>query len=350
MNIIDIFYNEVLEEISNGKVNCGFLYNTIFNTFTEDKCYFAKNDSNNLYIPTLIIKDKNTFNNALNQYVKLAYNFYDINYYDNEKEYIKAILTLVWSNATIEDFSNPIQFLEKRIDFLNNNIDNDYLNKTFIGTSENLGDIEFFIKKETICEETPYSINFIVNNELLPNLKFGISNNTAYFYAIHNRNKQVISKKLNRKMYKIDKGLNHNQESCDNNNFENIKDVTPSNIVVANAAIALLMKQGINKFEIISFLPVRWNAKELFFAKQIEKQNCNITIYEAEHERIQNNISDKFIRTFRRICHHFKNYEIISFPYDFDSSLHIKTNDNIVCNNDFLLDIYSIINSNTKKR
>lgn len=84
-----------------------------------------------MLVPTLIIKDKQEFNYLLEKYVKMALMFYDnecfveevrcSNYFDNEQGISKekVIMTLLWSNASYEDFNDPCTFLKKRIFFLN---------------------------------------------------------------------------------------------------------------------------------------------------------------------------------------------------------------------------------------
>ena len=121
MNVLDIFYNEVIKEAREGKVEAYFTYNILFNTLIDDKLINIENDINGrLLIPTLKIKNKNLFNDLLIEYTKQAYKFYKSNKYEelDEHDYIKTILTLLWSNATSEDFENPLSFLKKRISFL----------------------------------------------------------------------------------------------------------------------------------------------------------------------------------------------------------------------------------------
>lgn len=36
MNILDIFYNEIINEASRGRVECFFYYNILFNTYIEE--------------------------------------------------------------------------------------------------------------------------------------------------------------------------------------------------------------------------------------------------------------------------------------------------------------------------
>lgn len=131
-NILDVFYNCLIKEAALGSVDCFFKYNMRFNTriINENIDVFGESDDNSdLLIPTLMIKNKLEFDCLLEKYVEIALTFYDdecypeevrySSYFDNElgisKE--KMIMTLLWSNASYEDFNDPCTFLRKRISF-----------------------------------------------------------------------------------------------------------------------------------------------------------------------------------------------------------------------------------------
>ncbi len=74
-------------------------------------------------------------------------------------------MTTIWSNATVEDFNNPIDFLKKRIDMIND--DNlDYDNHK-IGNIFNQ-DILVTRKTKSILKETPYALEFKIGENILP--------------------------------------------------------------------------------------------------------------------------------------------------------------------------------------
>ena len=89
---------------------------------------------------------------------------------------------------------------------------------------------------------------------------------------------------------------------------------------------------GIKKVKVIPFLPIRYNAKEeayknkinyLFKYSKVENKNEMIEYYRNEHLRIQNNLTQKFIRNFFRIGYHFSNVLINSIPFESDEYLNI---------------------------
>lgn len=277
MNILDIFYKNIVPEAMSGRVDCLTYYNIGFSTkiVDENKDYLCNLKDNNLLIPTLFIKNKEEFDRLLIEYVELALKFYDDNnfaeeildykMYDNEKRICKekVILSLLFANATVEDFDNPIAFLKRRINFIYNDISGNY---SFGYCDVLKGDLFLSIEKDIINNETPYQMIFKIlsrNNEefILPRVKLGVSDGVAYIYAIQNKdnNDNSFGKKVNRILYKVGEGYNDG----DNNNEENLKDITASFLVSLNASISYLYNTGINKVIVPSLLVERWNAKSI---------------------------------------------------------------------------------------
>ena len=366
-DIIDIFYNNIIKEASMGRVNCLFIYNIVFNTYlVEDNKYIESTiNVDNLFIPTLVIKNKEKFNNLLLEYVIKAKSFYNLEKYEkelkeqNEEELIKdriciekILMTLLWSNATVEDFEDPINFLKKRINFLDDEKLLKFQNKTNIGYSEILNSyIIIQTKKDKITNETPYFLEIKLVNSLnpndycyLPDVRLGIENDKAYVYAIQNRksstnDKTQYEKFINRKLYKIGQNFYENEEL-------NLKDITPSFVLSANIAIALIDSLNIKDIIIPSILIPRWNGG-IISDKIRNKDLDNI-----ERINLQKNLTEKFLRTFGRLSYHCKDIKITSFPYDIDSSMHLKLGDIKTFNNELLKETFELTkkcNNNLKK-
>lgn len=360
MHILDIFYNHIIHEASNGRIDCLNYYNIIFSTkiIEENKEYVAKYEHDDIIIPTLIIKDKRKFDELLIEYVNKAMTFYDNNNFDseldnytydnNEKRICKekVILSLLFANATTEDFNDPCNFLRKRIDF----IDNDIRNNDDLGYSDILkGNVSIKIKDDLIYNETPYQMIIKVTSSdnqefVFPSIKFGISDDYVYIYAIQNKEQEntIFNKKINRILYKVGEGFDENKE----NNDENLKDVTSSFLVSLNMFIAYLYSQGYSKIIVPSYLIERWNAKCISNYLKIKLRNKNIDealeLFDKQ-EYIQYNLTNKLIRTFLRLGCHFNNIDVVSFPYEADSCLHININDRIMnCNNKLLFETYQL--------
>ena len=359
MDITKIFYESIIPEATIGKMNVYFFYSVAFSTkiVEEKKYYKCKVDMDDVLIPTLIIKDKETFDRLLCEYVAKALKFYDdnnfyeeiLNYnkYDN-KEMIckeKYILMHLFSNATIEDFNNPISFLRKRIEFIDNHKDE----KVNLGYSDILdANLEINILSDTINNETPSQ--FVVraydsdNSWIGPRVKFGISADTVYIYAIQNEdaNDNGLGKKINRKLYKVGEGFSEKGSE------ENLRDVTASFLFVLNMAISYFRSLGYEKIVVPSILITRWNAKKIIIDKKYKAKKIDDEKREQENIRldnIQSNLTNKLIRTFLRLSCHYNNLLVESFPYELDSSLHIMIDNTIDmnCNNRLLLETGNMI-------
>lgn len=336
--MIDIFYNEIINEARNGRIDCFGIYNIIFNTNIEGNKIEAINSNPNLIIPTLNISNKVEFDNVLQEYVIKAINFYDKNNFfeeirDNETLKQKTLMTILWSNATYEDFNNPVLYIKNRISFLENNPNinvNSYLERL-----DSTLNIE--TAKSNIMDETPYCIKMKLlngNNSFeLPYIYLGINGNTAYVYAVKNNKKQVVttySKQINRLLYKVNDGLDVKEDTFDNYGFGNLKDITPSFLLTVNAIVGLLHENGIENVVVPSILVERWNAKEIFFdykremlSKKYSKESVDKALDDLkdEHDRIQSNLTEKLLRVFRRLEFHHTAININNYPSEQDSRM-----------------------------
>lgn len=370
MDVLDIFYNSVIKEATTGRINCFVYYNVVFSTkIYNDKEYDCKITNDGVLIPTLMIRNKDKFDALLTEYVDMALEFYDdknfpeeiLNYksYDNDKKICKekAILAMLFANASVEDFNNPCDFLRKRINFMKNDIS---CNEEF-GYSDILkGNVSLEIKKDVINNETPYQMIFKVTSEngeeyVFPRIKLGISDDVVYIYAIQNHNHDnkdqdnTFYKKVNRVLYKVGEGFNENETDTD----EKLKDITSSFLVSLNMCISYLYRNGYSKIVVPSFLVERWNAKGIANSLRIKYRklgNRDIDSLMSEQEYIQFNLTNKLIRTFLRLGCHYNNIDVVSLPYEIDSCLNISINDNdIVCNNLLLYETYNLVGNNNGK-
>lgn len=366
MNVLDIFYDNIIKEAANGKINSFFNYNVIFSTIVnEDNVrYDACDDSEDLVIPTLYIKDKKSFDELLIKYVDKCLAFYDDSNFPEEvvsgemydevdrisKE--KTILAYLFANATVEDFADPINFLRRRIDFF----DNSSLDKYDLGYSNILDSkLEVSVSKDKLCNETPYQFSVGCISEdgekyELPKLKFGVSDGKAHVLAIQNVNKSNSSfaKKINRKLYKVGEGFSKEDDNYDIYQEGNLNDITSSFLLVANVFVEYMNKQGVNDFVIPSILLERWNSKVM--ANKFRDAR-GIKPYEEAHEeqlRIQSNLTEKFLRTFLRLNHHCDNLSVTSYPMEQSFNL-CMTNDGIMRSNNSLLNETALMMSNAEK-
>jgi hypothetical protein len=367
MDILDIFYNYVIKEACTGRVYCYFYFNTLFNTYiVEDNKHIESNiEYENVHIPTLMIKDKGLFNELLIEYVNKALTFYNEDNYPEEvinkigynqdrvsKE--KMIMTLLFSNATYEDFIDPIDFLKKRIAFMDNNKE-DTNNHGYSSILD--GDIETSIIKDKIYNETPFKFVIKLSNNgeefIFPEIRFGIYDDTLYIYAMQNAkniNNNNYSKKVNRALFKIGEGFDNKVDNYEIFNEGNLKDISASFLVALNIFINYMNSLGYNKICVSSILMPRWNGKVISI---LEKDKLSLTESKKDEmqsnvENIQKNLTEKLLRTFLRLIHHYSGLDVTSFPFDVDSNLHMLVTSKLESNNDLLNETANLVNKNKR--
>lgn len=319
-----------------------------FNTkiLEENKIY--ENENN---FSTLIIKDKEEFFKLLRKYLKLELekNRKIPKFYKNiSHNKIKWLMAYLFVNATCSDFSNPNEYIRREISFLEDNTF-DYLDDGIDIDMECFSDSKLRIKHEvsSTSMETPNKINLsliknIDNKEVeynLPSIYYGIDNDTCYIYGILSpKPKKNISseenkydKKINRILYKLNSGIKESQDYFD---FKeglssfypegNITDVTHSFVLSLSIFLGLLKNKNINKVKAVPYLPVRYASR---FLTAINKEDIDKQKELLErNDKIQNNITNKFIRTFIRLSSQDKSISIESYPYEIDEYLTINLN------------------------
>ena len=158
---------------------------------------------------------------------------------------------------------------------------------------------------------------------------------------------------MNRKLFKIGENFDTKNDTYENYKEGNLKDVSASFVVASNIALGLLSSKGINDIVVPSILIERWNAKEkniIVRSGREENKEEYIETNKDEHNEIQRNLTEKLLRTFLRIISHNNTFEVMSYPFDIDSSLHIRTSPELDCNNSLLNETFLIgEKANSKK-
>ncbi len=293
MDKLSIFYNGILKEASCGRVHLYAPYNIIFNTLIlEDNIKIeSKVEYEDVIIPTLIIDNKELFNSLLEEYVSKALLFYDEENYPNEnilKE--KFIMTVLWSNATFDDFANPIPFLKKQINYLDN------WNTYNHGVISKEQGIIMRLTKNSVTDKSPYNllIELNYNHMIIPiaNISVGIDNNSINIYSINSMSES------------------------------HIKD---DNIV--NSILNYLTTRGIKNVEIPSFLITRWNSliiKSFYSSNSDLQREKKISMGE---KKLCVNVNEFFIQLSNYLQNQ-DNIEITANPLDIDFKLHLKLTTN----------------------
>lgn len=373
MNILELFYNVVAKEASTGRVDCNMMYNVLFETKINNRFLYKSpekvKENHSFFIPTLEIKNIEEFNEVLLEYYEKSKIFYK-GKINKEDDFDKTILTLLWNNATEDDFKNPINYIRRYISFLDKpfDLDSEYRN---IGYSDLLeSDIEIALKEEPIHEETPYGLYIRSTKEGFyydfPIIRLGIHDNKAYIYAVQqdkikkeeNDRNYEYQKKIHRKLFKVNDGFEKETEIDNINNPENLTGISPSALVALSICFSKLEEMGIQEIIVPTFLPVRYNAKEMSFIYRrksmigkgydVEKVNDSIHDLIEKHEQIQRNLSDKLLRNIRRIEYNFENVELESYPYEYDCNSHIRLDEYSDCNNKLLKEMYELTKNKRK--
>lgn len=359
-DILDIFYNSIIPEASNGRIDCFMYYNICFNTSVEGNVIKGNNPS---FIdpPLLEIRDKESFDDLLKEYVTLAKEFYDDSYFydevlsgiyrtdENKLSKEKVLMTLLWSNATIEDFQEPCSFLRRQKKYLERNF---LTEKKNIGYSEILdGNIITEISKTLkLSWESPYAFHVTIANEKekydLPTVRFGVEDDIVYIYSIHQEKNINKSKKINRNLYKVNENFNNSED-------DTLKDITPSFLVALDLFVLHFNNLGYSKFKIVNYLPERWIDKKIMIHKKSLKANDKTATYKDYMEklvRVQNNLVQKFCSTLLRLQYHYGDGIIVnSYPFEFDSYLSFSCNDLSFSNNRLFQEMSYLYQNNHKR-
>ena len=232
--LVEKLFDEITEEARTGEINYqellyGTLYDSIFrmkfNVVEQQK----RPDMFNFYI-----NNHNQFIKSLDEYVYSAINLYNLNI--NEYE-IKKILILMWSNITNNEMLNIDDYVNKYIQFINNN---DLLNKKGIKKIEELGSLNYSFDIQSYKQETPYCFNaYFSNNDInyyLPRISYGIMNGKCYIYAIQNKEKNDISNEQIMYGKIVKKKIN-----TINSGIKKYRNVTPSALISLILFISILM-------------------------------------------------------------------------------------------------------------
>ena len=370
--IRDIF-DELIEEACKGKVLIdGEEWPIGFDTiiFTDNKDISYRNDRN---LSCLVIKNEDEFLNLLEKYVDMELSFgrkIPSFISDKKKNTIKWIISYLFVNATTEDFINPCEYIKRRINFLD-----DYtfsylddgrdveINNQFLGSK-----LRIERNIHSIAMETVYRIDISLINKIrecdvsypLATVSYGISEEdgekVCYIYSLMKPKKNTkdnteendfYEKKISRLMYKINEGIS-NYEMGEYYDYKegnskyypegNITDVTPSFVLSLNIFISLLQKEGIHKIKAVPYLPVRYLSREIA-ASYVKDEDRRFEL-KKRNEMIQENITNKFIRTFRRLEFHDQDIKITAIPYEGSEYLEMNVKDKEhMLNNPILEDI-----------
>ncbi len=325
--IINVFYKEIVPEASKGGIDAWFRKNLLFSTTVEGKEITHINDDDypELCVTSLNINNKKEFDRLLCEYVNMAIDFYndgslekkleDAPKEDRDRYLYKYIISSLFANASYYDFTNPISFLNHRIEMFKNRIID---GKREIYLSTIGATLSFSEEKAPIEAETPYSITgeltFDDGYKLpLPNVYVGVSDNKMFIYGVLSKADKNIE--INKYYLKeIRKGFTSKINGAPEHYF--LSDM-----------LSLSLSDGMETV-IVPFLPQRWNAKRSFILnrKQGEEREAEI----EKQELIQNNLTNVLARYYSKLESISDSLNYTSFPFEEDDKIHLKLDPNEV--------------------
>lgn len=367
---------DVLLGAKNGKVPIdGEEWPMAFNTVIYDENGKVKhNYFNERNMATLVIRDERVFADLMSDYVlacihgerkhfKLLNDVYDNKY--------KLFMAFLFTNFSTEDFLSPEQAIKRHIEYIQDDTFS-YLDEGYdFVVGDKLYDSALYVKRsmQGAGMETPYKLEFnLVKRDMngkynypLAEVSYGIAlendEKVCYVYSVikpKERVKEVtpeelvFKKKTNRVLYKLNDGV-YEQEMDDFKAFRNgesdyypegnISDVTQSFVLAVTSFVTLLQKEGIEKIKIVPYLPVRYASRynaamqvgDLMRSEELKERN----------NRIQENATNKLLRTFRRVMYHLNgSMEMVSVPYEYDEYMTFTLGEQLqVVNNPILEDV-----------
>jgi len=331
----NVFYFEILPEMmKNGRVQIDEdIYSICFGLNIHGKLF--KNPHTDL---TFLISSKELFDEALCDYAKEMILWMKRFSFDSDKVWesdslkiqLKALLTLVFANMTTNDFLDPVGYLKRRTAFLKDSSFS-FDKKLLMKDSPEFFSSDLWMQKEAIPPflETPYRMNFwFSKNEermMLPSVYYGIEEDTCVIYAIQQKGEIVTSyqKKLNRIFYKVNKDVHPSFDE------KFLLQVTPSFLISLTLFLKLLREEGIAKVEVVLYMPVREESRTSSFTSVLSRYEGLLKdslqdSYEKNQENLLLNTTNKLAYTFFRLEKQLSSLEVVSYPYEGDSCLHVS--------------------------
>lgn len=378
--------NEILLGAKDGKVVIDDeVWGIAFNTVIYDENMKIKaNYFNERNMATLVIRNEEEFINILSTYVSIAIESgrkYHPYFYNKEENTFKLFASYLFTNFSTEDFLSPESAIKRHIEYLSDDTFS-YLDQVHsFGMNEKLGaTLEVKRELQAIGMETPYKLSFQLAkqngeeklNFPLAEISYGIveenGEKVCYVYSLIkpkekkgekvSEAEETFRKKINRTLFKLNSGVLE-QESDDYKDYrsnggdmyiENISDVTQPFVLAVTSFVSLLQKEGITKIKLVPYLPLRYSSRynAALNVRDLDRQ----TELFNRNNRIQENATDKFMRTFRRVMYHLNgSMQLVTIPYDVDEYMTFRLDEqNTMINNPILEGVaMSILNDEDVK-
>lgn len=285
--------------------------------------------SNVEYTPNFVINDIEVFEAVLRRYLEAVRRANIKSTKMNERHNEKYFMLNIWKNATYYDLQNPEKFIKRYTNFILDDTFKQYDILSPLGHCN--GNILMAEREEDEYGfETPYimHLSFTDGKHIynLPWVRYGISRNQlgekiAYIYALQ-RMEESSNEEYNQKIKNL---LNQANKSV-----KRYRNVTPSAIATLTVFFGMLEKENIKAVKVPDFLISRYG-------------NFSNVTTEEETDRIQTNLTDKFLRNFLRLSEQFDNIKIeTGIGNGIDSFLCITLDEMKNSDNEFLNLLYNL--------
>lgn len=285
---------------------------------------------------TLHIRDFNLFMNTLKEYAQTilnrSYLWCQLSQHEHSnRDYLRANIGYLLTNMTEFDFENPVHFIERYTNFLKDTTFENSMDFHFEPLDCN---IHIERQEQPSGQETPYALAITLEKEIagkmccyrLPLLRYGVSNQELYLYAIQNVVDKKLesipeeiqfSKKVNRYFYKLNQGAS-----------EQFLDIPPSFLFAESILLQCMRKEGIESIHIPKRLPLKIMIKQNVFGDSSKYAHMSESKLKAlgiitNVDEIEHNLTTRFLHVQNRLMEQIKGIGIMD---DQDSFLSLCIN------------------------
>ncbi len=259
-----IFNNEGIELLKKVKNEPFILKNYWTPSITEENIEKLKDIKKSNY-PNIEIANPIEFFKLLTDIVNSQIRLYTSrNIHVSERNICINVLSRIWLRMDKNDFKNINEFLKKESDFLNDDTLDKY-NNIEIDNYEGYKVTSLINVNET-WDETCKSIYFILGDKdsshTVSHINFAIreenDEKVCYIYAVQSDLIKTTNKKIERKLYKLNKGIK-------------IQDVHPNQIFPLIELIKLLNKEGITTIKVPANQELNYEYHEIMSKNEEER-------------------------------------------------------------------------------
>lgn len=305
----------------------------VINNFSKSYCIGKIERKGEESIPNIIIKNIETFENILFEFVnavKKSDTYFNAFFSGMEEDdAISYLFEWVTRNASPSDMQDIEQYYMKYTSFIIDDTFDNLKNSVKIGSF--FGDNLFVrLKKANVNYETPYYISFMLNSDAggveLPVIRLGIERKKDKKIA------HILATQTSQEHHCFEHYSELNE--CFKKMFDKSKyfrDFNPSHVVSLILCFGLLKGMGINKVEVVTYLPLRMQRLIL------EGQKSEEEIYDLQYRLTNKNVSN-----YLRLREHFNDINVDDYYLDINSNLSILLGDNISSENLFFQTLYNL--------